>query len=150
MARNGRVAARTIVGIAALLTLSRSELASQGSARSAPSPPATTFHYEAEFRTPPAIEALQRHLAPGDDAFPEEKIAEALAVHWRTLSAALRERPAGARCRSAERCWRRSSRAGRSRMPNCQPGRSRARIARARASPGATLDRVSSRKSWRR
>jgi len=95
MARNGRVAARTIVGIAALLTLSRSELASQGSARSSPSPPATTFHYEAEFRPPPAIEALQRHLAPGDDAFPEEKIVEALTAQLKTLSAALREQPAG-------------------------------------------------------
>ena len=96
MARNGRVAARTIVGIAALLTLSRSELASQGSTGSAPSPPATTFHYQPEFRLPPAIEALQRHLVPGDDAFPEEKIVEALTAQLGTLSAAFRERPAGA------------------------------------------------------
>jgi Tfp pilus assembly protein PilF/peroxiredoxin len=141
MTRNGRVAARTIAGIAALLTLSRSELASQGSTASAPSPTATTFHYEAEFRPPPAIEALQRHLAPGDDAFPEERIVDALTAQLETLSAALRERPAGA-ADAAGVLLAPQFTGGRLAGAELAAGSQPLAIARATASAGATLDRA--------
>jgi Tfp pilus assembly protein PilF/peroxiredoxin len=141
MTRNGRVAARTIAGIAALLTLSRSELASQGSTASAPSPTATTFHYQAEFRRPPAIEALQRHLVPGDDAFPEEKIVEALTAQLGTLSAALRGRPAGA-ADAAGVLLAPQFKGGRLAGAELPAGSQPLAIARATASPGATLDRA--------
>ena len=49
-----------------------------------------------------------RHLAPGGDAFPEEKEAEELAARLRELGARLRERPA-ASGEVADCCWRRSS-----------------------------------------
>ena len=145
MARNGRLAARTIVGIAALLMLSRSELASQGSTGSAPSPPATTFHYEAEFRRPPAIEALQRHLAPGDDAFPEEKIVEALTAQMGTLSAAFRERPAGGAA-AAGALLAPQFKGGRLAHAELPAGSQPLAITRAPGSPGATLDRASFQK----
>jgi Tfp pilus assembly protein PilF/peroxiredoxin len=145
MTRNGRVAARTIAGIAALLTLSRPELASQGSTASAPSPTATSFHYQAEFRLPPAIEALQRHLAPGDDAFPEEKIVDALTAQLETLSAALRERPAGT-ADAAGVLLAPQFTGGRLAGAELPAGSQPLAIARATASPGATLDRAAFQK----
>jgi Tfp pilus assembly protein PilF/peroxiredoxin len=46
---------------------------------------------------PASFEPILRHLAPGDDAFPEEKIAAELAGRLAALSHAVRANPAGAR-----------------------------------------------------
>jgi Tfp pilus assembly protein PilF/peroxiredoxin len=46
-----------------------------------------------QMRVPPSIEAIQKHLVPGADAFPEEKEAAELARRLSELSARLRERP---------------------------------------------------------
>jgi len=51
------------------------------------------YRYHPAFRVPPSIESVLRHLAPGQDAFPEEKTAEELAKRLTQLGAWLRERP---------------------------------------------------------
>jgi Tfp pilus assembly protein PilF/peroxiredoxin len=51
-------------------------------------------HYHPAFRSPPDIDAIERFLPAGSDAFPEEKTAEELAARLNTFSAAIRQRPA--------------------------------------------------------
>jgi Flp pilus assembly protein TadD/peroxiredoxin len=60
----------------------------------APSPSAPTLYYRPHFRNPPSLEPILRHLSPGEDAFPEEKIAEEVAERLARLSRLLREKPA--------------------------------------------------------
>jgi len=64
------------------------ELASQSAA---PGPNPTTFRYHPKQRVPPSLEAVQKHLVPGNDAFPSEKDAEEIGVRLGQLSQSLRE-----------------------------------------------------------
>jgi Flp pilus assembly protein TadD len=52
-----------------------------------------TAAQRAPLRVPPSIEAVQKHLVPGDDAFPEEREAAELAHQLGELSTRLRARP---------------------------------------------------------
>jgi tetratricopeptide (TPR) repeat protein len=56
--------------------------------------PPRTYRYQPKSRVPPSLASVLRHLEPGHDAFPEEKVAEDLAGRLRELSAFLRARPA--------------------------------------------------------
>ena len=51
------------------------------------------FHHPPDRRVPSSLEPVMRHLAAGNDAFPEEKDAEELAERLGALSALLRESP---------------------------------------------------------
>jgi Tfp pilus assembly protein PilF/peroxiredoxin len=51
------------------------------------------YDYAPKQREPPALEPILRNLAPGNDAFPEEKVAEELAERLNELSALLRDSP---------------------------------------------------------
>jgi Tfp pilus assembly protein PilF/peroxiredoxin len=64
--------------------------------------PAPPSYYRAKLRVSPTLEPFLRHVAPGQDEFPEEKDAEELAERLGELSRALRANPAGARA-AAER-----------------------------------------------
>jgi tetratricopeptide (TPR) repeat protein len=57
--------------------------------------PAPSF-YRPKHRPPPVLESILRDLAPGHDAFPDEKEAEELAFRLKELAARLRERPLAA------------------------------------------------------
>jgi Tfp pilus assembly protein PilF/peroxiredoxin len=60
------------------------------------SAPTGTYRYAAPHNVPPSLEAVQKHLVAGADAFAEEKQAEELAGRLGELSAALRRGPAHA------------------------------------------------------
>src|SRR5437016_2365785 len=60
----------------------------------APAPPQ---FYRPKLRFPAAFEPILKNIAPGGDAFPEEKVAAELAARLSALSAALRESPGRAR-----------------------------------------------------
>src|SRR6185295_7418555 len=45
------------------------------------------YRYKPQYRVPASLEAVMRQLAPGQDAFPEEKEAEELARRLRELGA---------------------------------------------------------------
>jgi Flp pilus assembly protein TadD/peroxiredoxin len=55
-----------------------------------PAPSPTTFRYHPKQRVPPSLEAVQKHLVPGSDAFPDEKEADELAVRLAQLGQSLR------------------------------------------------------------
>ncbi len=55
-----------------------------------PAPSAKTFRYHPKQRVPPSLESVQKHLAPGNDAFPDEKEAEELGVRLGQLGDSLR------------------------------------------------------------
>src|SRR4051812_8389532 len=97
MERTRRPSARTAVLFAALLLVTGgSRLASHAGSPSSPPPTSPdSSHYHPAFRPPPAIEAIERFLPAGSDAFPEEKTAEALAATLSTLGAAIRQHPTG-------------------------------------------------------
>ncbi len=52
--------------------------------------PPTTYHYHPKSRVPPSLEAVQKQLVAGGDAFPEEQQAEELAGKLRELGGRLR------------------------------------------------------------
>jgi Tfp pilus assembly protein PilF/peroxiredoxin len=54
-------------------------------------------YYRPKLKVSPTLEPFLRHVTPGNDAFPEEKEAEELAVRLDELSRLLRESPARAR-----------------------------------------------------
>ena len=56
-------------------------------------PPAPPFYYRPKLRVSETLEPFLRHLAPGGDAFPEEKEAEELSTRLREWSAKLRRSP---------------------------------------------------------
>jgi Tfp pilus assembly protein PilF/peroxiredoxin len=60
-----------------------------------PTPP-RTYRYPAPHRVPPSLEAIYKQLAPGADAFPEEKEAADLAGRLGELGAVLRKGPSHA------------------------------------------------------
>jgi tetratricopeptide (TPR) repeat protein len=64
--------------------------------RRAPSPAEKPQFYRPKLRPPATLEAVLRHLPPGDDAFPSEKHAQELAGLLNGLGARLRENPAQA------------------------------------------------------
>jgi len=49
--------------------------------------------YRPELKTPEALEPYLRHLTPGDDSFPEEKVVDELAARLAELSQKLRDSP---------------------------------------------------------
>jgi Tfp pilus assembly protein PilF/peroxiredoxin len=53
-------------------------------------PSSKTFRYHPKRRVPPSLEAVQKQLVPGSDAFPAEKEAEELAVRLGQLGDSLR------------------------------------------------------------
>jgi tetratricopeptide (TPR) repeat protein len=60
-------------------------------------PSARPFYYQPKLRVSPTLEPLLVHVAPGSDAFPDEKEAEELAERLKELSRLLREKPGRAR-----------------------------------------------------
>jgi tetratricopeptide (TPR) repeat protein/peroxiredoxin len=48
------------------------------------------YHYRPRLRVPSSLESVWKHLVPGQDAFPEEKVAEELAGRLKELSTRLR------------------------------------------------------------
>jgi len=50
-----------------------------------------TYRYHPKFRVAPSLDSVQQFLTAGADAFPEEKVAEALAARLGEFSTALRE-----------------------------------------------------------
>jgi tetratricopeptide (TPR) repeat protein len=57
---------------------------------------APPVRYRPQLQIPPALEPILRHLKPGDDAFPEEKDAEEMALRLDELGASLRKGATGA------------------------------------------------------
>jgi Tfp pilus assembly protein PilF/peroxiredoxin len=80
------------VSLVGLLLCTRSTGAAQDAPATAPSSP-QIYRYHPKYRVPPSLEAVQKHLVAGGDAFPEEKQAEELAERLHELSARIRERP---------------------------------------------------------
>jgi hypothetical protein len=64
-----------------------------GSIGSAQDPSAPAFQYRPKLRTSDTLEPFLRHLAPGEDSFPEEKEAEALRARLEEWGAKLRQDP---------------------------------------------------------
>src|SRR4029453_11288600 len=54
-------------------------------------PSAKTSRYHPKQRVPPSLESVQKHLVPGNDAFPDEKEAEELGVRLGRLGESLRQ-----------------------------------------------------------
>ena len=59
--------------------------------------PPQVYDFAPKMREPPELEPLLRHLAPGNDAFPEEKVAQELAERLGELGTAARADPGRAR-----------------------------------------------------
>ncbi len=94
MRRTRQRPGRTCAVVGALLVLAAgSHLASQAGQTGSSPTPQDPSHYHPVFHPPPAIAAIERFLPAGDDAFPEEKTAEALASALSTMGAAIRQRP---------------------------------------------------------
>jgi Tfp pilus assembly protein PilF/peroxiredoxin len=106
------------------------------------------YRYQPRFRVPSSLESVQKHLVPGQDAFPEEKVAEELAARLGELSAILRQGPHRAP-EAADTLLAPAFRGGRL-LPGDEAslGSSpRLEIFRARSMPSAlVLDRVAFRK----
>ncbi len=64
-----------------------------GAGISAQAPGKTVQRYHPKTRVPPSLEAVLKQLTPGNDVFPEEKVAGDLANLLSQLSASLRQRP---------------------------------------------------------
>ena len=62
---------------------------------SAQSAAGTVQRYHPKTRVPPSLETVLKQLTPGNDGFPEEKVAEELADRLSQLSASLRKRAGG-------------------------------------------------------
>ena len=142
MGRTSRRAARACAAAGALLMLAgRADLASQAGSPVAPAQaPADPSHYHPTFQSPPAIAAIERFLPAGDDAFPEEKTAEALASVLNTLGAAIRQRP-GSIVAAGGALLGPQFKGGSLIAAETVAAAGALEIARAAASPAATLDR---------
>ena len=57
-----------------------------------PASPAQTFRYNPKQRVSPSLEPAQKHLVPGNDAFPDEREAEEIGARLTQLGGSLRDR----------------------------------------------------------
>jgi Tfp pilus assembly protein PilF/peroxiredoxin len=82
--------ARALISLVFVLAFVAGTMSAQDA--QTPTSSTKTYRYHAKLRVPPSLEPVQKHLAAGADAFPEERHAEELAGRLQELSARLRER----------------------------------------------------------